>query len=268
MKLSIQIVNYRSRAYLQDCLFSIRKHLPLGMESEVLVINNDKEPLEEWREDPCQEFSFSKIELNENVGFGRAHNIGSEKARGEFILFLNPDTKILPQAISKMMDIFQRHEKVGIVGPVLVDSANRMQADSFGDERTPFSIIGGKVAAQRRQPALQEEIFFEAGWVSGGALLARRDIFEKAGKFDENYFMYFEDVDLCLRVKKLGYKIIVSPLAHVFHESGKSFVSEREKKRHYYASQDYYLRKHFGAFWSGLVKLLRFPYYVKNVWLK
>ena len=265
MKLTIQIVNFRSRHCLRECLFSIGENLPADISAEIIIINNDEESLENV-------FGINGgsavqiIEIKKNVGFGQAHNAGFRQARGEYVLFLNPDTKIPSGALSVLLDIFAGNEKVGIVAPLLVDSAGKIESDCFGSRRTPLSMIGGKIFL-KKNPAVTENEIFETDWVSGGAMMARRDVFEKVGGFDENFFMYFEDVDLCRRMKKLGHRVMIHPGVRVFHESGKSFENEREKKKHYYTSQDYYLRKHFGPAWAGLVKIVRLPYYVKNVYL-
>jgi GT2 family glycosyltransferase len=266
MKLTIQIVNFRSRHYLKECLFSIAKNLPVGAEVEIIIVNNDENSLDGIADEAKGGPVVQIAEINKNVGFGSAHNAGLERSQGEYILFLNPDTKIHPGSLKKMLEAFTEDEKVGIVGPLLVDSTGKIDPDCFGPRRTLLSTIRGKIFSQKeRSPDFNNEIF-ETDWVSGGAMLVRRSVFEAVGGFDENYFMYFEDVDLCLRVKKQGLKIAVNPKARVFHESGKSFSNEREKKKHYYASQDYYIRKHFGRTAAGLVKLLRLPYYVKNVY--
>ncbi|MFA6193271.1 MAG: glycosyltransferase family 2 protein [Parcubacteria group bacterium] len=267
MKLSIQIVNFRSRHYLERCLFSICENLSPKIEAEVLIINNDEDALDKIGRELVNKINFQVLDLRENIGFGGAHNAGFEQSHSEYILFLNPDTKILPGALQALLDVFAKDEKIGIAGPLLVDSAGKVQPDCFGARHTPFSTIKRKMFKRSSQQARAGEEIFETDWISGGAMLVRRDVFEKTGRFDENYFMYFEDVDLCLRAKKQGAKIVVAPGALVFHESGKSFVNEREKKKHYYASQDYYFRKHFGLVGAGVVKILRLPYYVKNVYL-
>ena len=268
MKLSIQIVNFRSRHYLRKCLFSIGENLPAILRTEVIIVNNDEKPLDRAIADSGGGFAVQIVEVGKNVGFGRAHNAGFERSQGEYVLFLNPDTRILPGALQALLDVFEKDEKIDIAGPLLVDSAGKVQPDCFGARHTPLSTIKRKIFKRHsRQVRVGGEIF-ETDWISGGAMLVRRDVFEKTGKFDENYFMYFEDADFCLRAKKRGSKIAVIPSVLVFHESGKSFASEREKKKHYYASQDYYLRKHFGPVSASFVKFLRFPYYVKNVYLK
>ncbi len=268
MKLSIQIVNFRSQRYLEECLFSVGENLPAEADVEILVVNNDERVLNEFPYQLKKKINFKVFELGKNFGFGKAHNICFENSQGDCILFLNPDTKILPGSLKILVDIFKKDEKIGIASPLLVDTESKIQPNCFGRHQNPLSIIGKKIFPPKKEKMEVKREIFEADWVSGGAMMIRRSVFEKAGGFDENFFMYFEDVDLCRRVKKMGYKIVVNPAARVFHESGKSFASEREKKEYYYASQDYYIRKHFGQVAAIFVKVLRFPYYMKNVWLK
>jgi GT2 family glycosyltransferase len=265
VKLTIQIVNFRSRHYLERCLFSISENLPSGVETEILLVNNEEASLEEIARKMKDRIDLKTHEIGKNVGFGKAHNAGFGVSRSDVILFLNPDTRILPGALQALLDVFE-DQRVGITGPLLVDSAGDIQPDCFGTRRTPLSTIGRKIFSQKKYSYRADDKVFETDWVSGGAMMVRRSVFEKIGGFDENFFMYFEDVDLCLRAKNKGVSIAVNPKARIFHERGKSFSSEREKKKYYYASQDHYTRKHFGRVGAGLVKLLRFPYYLKNVY--
>jgi GT2 family glycosyltransferase len=267
MKLTIQIVNYNSRDHLQGCLASLESFLAKNKDVvELIIINNDADPIGYFFSSLPQAESEPKIiEINENVGFGRAHNRGVKEARGKYILFLNPDTKILDRSLEKMLNVFEVDEKIGIAGPILVDGEGQFQKECWGFEKTPLSIIRSKLSS--RATRANEEDIFEADWVSGGAMMIRKNIFSDLGGFDEKYFMYFEDVDLCLQARKKGWKIAVNPGARVHHQGGKSFSSHQEKKRHYYASQNYYLKKNFGSWRARLVKTLRLPIYIKNVYL-
>lgn len=267
MKLTIQIVNFRSRHNLRRCLFSICENLPAILHTEVIIVNNDEEPLDRAIADRGGGLAVRIVEVGKNIGFGSAHNAGFRQSRGEYILFLNPDAEIAPSALDKMLGVFAEDEKIGIVGPLLVDSAGKVQPDCFGAHRTPLSTIKNKIFKRREGQTIAGEKVFKTDWVSGGSMIIRRDVFEKTGGFDEKFFMYFEDVDLCARAKKNGSIVAIHPAARIFHESGKSFSSEREKKKHYYISQDYYFRKHFGQASASLVKLMRLPYYIKNVYL-
>ncbi|HBB37324.1 MAG: hypothetical protein UX02_C0001G0222 [Candidatus Moranbacteria bacterium GW2011_GWC1_45_18] len=261
MLLTIQIVNYNSRDNLHACLRSIRENIPEQINLQIIVINNDKEKLEVYSEESRVEL----IEKNENIGFGKAHNIGSQAAKGKYVLFLNPDTKLFPSAVEKLLSVFSKDEKIGIVGPVHMGENDISEEEYFGWQRTPLSVIRAKIW-RKRQPIPND--VFETDWVSGGALMAKKDLFLDLGGFDGNYFMYFEDVDLCLQAKKKGWKIVVHPEAKIFHKSGQSFSCNRKKKKYYYDSQAYYIKKNFGPFWSWFVKILRFPLYVRNVYCK
>lgn len=266
MKLSIQIVNFRSRHYLERCLFSICENLPAIFRTEVIIVNNDEKPLDRAIADIGGGFTVQIVEVGKNIGFGSAHNVGFRESLGKYILFLNPDAEIAPSALDKMLGVFAEDEKIGVVGPLLIDSDGRIQPDCFGSHRTPLSTIKNKIFGRREGQMIADGKVFKTDWVSGGSMMIRRDVFEKIRGFDEKFFMYFEDVDLCARARKSGSIIAIHPEARIFHESGKSFANEREKKKHYYASQDYYFRKHFGRASASLVKLIRLPYYIKNVY--
>jgi len=261
MLLTVQIVNYNSRENLARCLDSIQKNVPPGVETQIIIVNNESEKLS--GETLCSSRA-EIVEAGENLGFGRAHNLGTKSARGEYILFLNPDTEVLSGSLEKMLGIFAADEKIGIVGPALVSESGKAAEEHFGFRKTPFSLVKTKLFGPGR------EVFqpVQADWLSGAAMMVRKKLFRELGGFDENYFMYFEDVDLCLRAIKRGHQVIMNPEAKILHESGQSFSDNRQKKKYYYSSQDYYLRKHFGPWQAGAAKLLRLPYYLKNVYFE
>jgi GT2 family glycosyltransferase len=267
MKLTIQIVNYNSRDCLRECLGYLGSFLEKNPNvAEIIIINNDADPVGYFLSALPQAAGRLKIiEINKNIGFGRAHNRGSREARGEYILFLNPDTKITTESLEKILNVLEADGKFGIAGPILVNCREHLQEECWGFKKTPFSIIKSKLL--NKKFFLGEGGIFEADWISGGAMIIRKNLFSDLGGFDEGYFMYFEDVDLCLQAKKKGWKIAVDPAAKVFHRSGKSFSSQRDKKRYYYASQNYYLKKNFGPWQARLVKMLRLPIYIRNVYL-
>jgi GT2 family glycosyltransferase len=263
MKLTIQIVNYNSREVIKECLGSVRECLKNIHDSDVLIINNDQGALSNLLEEIDLPFETKTIEVNDNIGFGRAHNLGSKEAQGDLLLLLNPDTKVPEGSLSGMLCAMEADKKVGIVGPVLVDFDGYVTEESFGSEKTPLSTIKNKFFAAGYE--IGKESIFEVDWVSGGAMLIRKELFDELGGFDEDYFMYFEDVDLCLRAKKKGYKIVVNPQSRIFHRSGQSFKNNQSKKKYYYVSQDHYFRKNFGSAKASLMKILRIPFYIKNV---
>jgi len=270
MKVSIQIVNYNSRECLKECLYSIGKYKPDRMDVEVIVINNDAEPITEFLKGSSGNLDLRVVEINRNVGFGRAHNAGFKKTTGEYLLLLNPDTRMILGTLSAMAESFFQNESLGIVGPLLVDTQRRIQPGYCGKEKTPFSIMKAKLVEEKTEKEALEEngTANVVDWVAGTAMMIRRRAFEEIGGFDENYFMYFEDVDLCLQARKKKYLVAINPRAKIFHAGGQSFSSQRDKKRYYYASQDYYIRKNFGAGMALMVKAFRTPHYLKNVYFK
>ena len=141
MKLTIQIVNFRSRHYLEKCLFSIAENLPAILRTEVIIVNNDEQPLDRAIADIGGGFAVQILETGENIGFGRAHNAGFGRSQGDVVLFLNPDTRVLPGALQALLDVFE-DQRIGIAGPLLVDSGGKIQPDCFGNIRTPLSTVG------------------------------------------------------------------------------------------------------------------------------
>lgn len=262
MILTIQIVNYNSRENLKACLHSIEKNFSGGDNLQVIVVNNDKKKLDALTSSLNPEL----MEKNQNVGFGKAHNLGSQKARGEYILFLNPDTLLFPNAVERMLGAFSADEKTGIVGPLHAREEGSPQEECFGKRKTPLSIIGAKFCGGGKLSL--SDSAFESDWVSGGAMMIKKDLFLRLGGFDEKYFMYFEDVDLCLRARKEGWKVLFQPKAKIFHKSGQSFSDNRQKKKYYYNSQAYYIRKNFGLIWEWAVKILRLPFFIRNVYFE
>ncbi len=255
MLLSVIIVNYKNRLHLPECLNSVCSVCSEGMPLEIIVVNNDVEDaLGEIQE---QFPEIMVIHNNQNIGFGRAVNVGAAKAKGEVLLFLNPDAKILTHAMEKLLLEFDIRDRLGIVGPRLVTKENKTQLWSAGEEVTLKSLIGnnlGIVRSKRIWEGLEKR---SVHWVSGASMFVRQDVFRRLGGFDERFFMYFEDIDLCRRARKIHKEVLYFPELEVRHVSGGSTLDEKERKRIYYQSQDYYFQKHHGRSKAAVVKLLR-----------
>jgi GT2 family glycosyltransferase len=264
MRITIQIVNYNSRRLVRKCLKLIKESPRETSSLEVIVINNDQERLDGFFQSISPLFSIKVVEINKNIGFGRAHNRGAREATGEYILFLNPDTLVPVNFFKRITGFIKSGKNISIVGAKLVDSDGIAREEYCGSTKTPFSMIGRKL--RRKNIKGGESVFCEVDWVSGGAMLIKKELFERLGGFDEKYFMYFEDVDLCLRAKNMGCKIAVDTGLEIIHQGGKSFDDKQSKKRYYYKSQDYYLRKNFGLKGALLFKILRTPLYIKNIY--
>jgi GT2 family glycosyltransferase len=193
--------------------------------------------------------SFPWVQLvrnNENLGYSKANNQGIKQARGEFILFLNPDTQIFPGSINLILEEMKTSPSVGAVGPLLVSEKNRYQVSfgrkiNFASEFLQKCILN--LYYRRRLKNMQQK--YEVGWLSGACLLTSRGVLEEAGFFDEKFFLYFEDIDLCRRIQQTGRRVIFFPQAKVLHFGGAATSVRSLSSLYYYRqSQLYFYRKH------------------------
>lgn len=161
-------------------------------------------------------FDFVKtINTGENLGFAKGVNFGAKKAKGDYLLFINPDTAYLSGTVDEMIKAFD--EKTGVVGGKLVDSKGKAEKSCgkfLGIWQTFLLTFGlDKALGGRFSPEKEKYVDF----VSGGLMMVRKSAFEKIGGFDANYFMYVEDMDLCYRMKKAGFKTKFSPSVVFMH---------------------------------------------------
>ncbi|OGI33437.1 MAG: hypothetical protein A2271_03475 [Candidatus Moranbacteria bacterium RIFOXYA12_FULL_35_19] len=259
--ISIVIVNYHSEKHLIKCLYSIYKH-SFKEDFEIIVVNNDqKDKIKEL----IQKFPEVKIYQNEkNLGFGAGNNVGARIAKGDILLFLNPDTEIISKNIEDVLSLFEQDDKVGIIGSQLRLDENKIQPWSVGYEISLLNLIKNNLGLMSSQDIWQAKEKVEVDWVSGAALFIRKDIFEKTSGFDEKFFMYFEDMDLCVRIKKLEKKVLYYPNFEVRHLGGESYQQKKLQKKDYYRSQEYYFKKNRNFFEWLLIKILAKLFYANH----
>ncbi len=255
---SIIIVTYNSSSYIGACLS------PLLSISDVELVVVDNDSKDGTAAKLRKEFpQVTLIALQDNIGFGRACNIGLAASSGSFTLFLNPDTIAREQAIRTLIQFYEKHPRVGIIGGRLVDPSGR-PLQSMGDTPSLTGLILDKPLAWVAKRVGPRGFFrrvlgrcsakfcipHEAkpvAWVSGAFLCCRRSIWDEIGGFDEKFFLYYEDVDLCLRATQAGWGVWHVPEAVVEHQSGASFGGDLSKQKEiYYANQYYFFQKHFG----------------------
>jgi len=260
MKFSLIILNYNTFEYTKNCLDSIFAKLA-GSDFEVIVIDNASADGSGQKLKDIFGERAKFILNNNNPGFGSANNIGAKIAQGEYLLFLNSDTLIKDVSLTGIDIFFQEHKNLGIVGLDLLLENGKRQEFAFGEFLSPKNLL-------RRESNLgKEEVdYIEADWVSGAALIIRKKIFDELGGFDEKFFMYFEDMDLCRRAKIAGDKVFYSKKYSVIHFGGKSSRDLAKMKKDYYISQDYYFQKYYGFFQRMIVKILRsiYLFIIKN----
>jgi GT2 family glycosyltransferase len=240
-ELSIIIVNYRSEQYLKSCVASLFNNLGIKTNFEVIVVNNDENfsIADSFGELP----EVRLIDHQKNIGFGAANNIGAKVASGEYLLLLNPDTQIQSDEIFKILDRFKANEKIGIIGPRLVTTAGETQMWCAGKELTLGQFIKNNLGISDSKKVWESKNDVLTDWVSGAALAVRKEVFNKVDGFDEKFFMYYEDMDLCGRVRLLGYEVLYCPEVSILHNGGKSRRNIFLQKIQFFKSMLYYIKK-------------------------
>jgi len=206
------------------------------------------------------------IRNRENVGFARANNQAAAVAAGEYLLFLNSDTRVDADAFSSLVAFADSRSDAGAVGPLVLNPDGSFQL-SFGRPLSLFSEFHQKAIAApgARRAGLRRLKTREVGWVSGCCLLVRRADFPDGRVFDEGIFLYFEDSELCARLRRAGKKVYFHPAARIVHHGGASvrFLPLRVAVE-YRRSQLHVYRKHLPK-WQGLV--LRLYLSLKYRWV-
>ena len=178
------------------------------------------------------------IQMDKNLGFGNANNEAVKRAAGKYLFFLNPDTLLLNNAIKELKETLDLSDKIGVCGGNLFDVNLNPMHSYFYINKTFSFILRTCFIPSRKLSSMQCNFNFtdqlkDVGYITGADLMIRKVVFDKVGGFNKNIFMYYEDVDLCYRVKKRGYRIISQPKAHIMHLEGKSFNSSSRNRRMY-----------------------------------
>ncbi len=251
---SIIVINYKTPQLTINCIRSLFA-LPNKEEFEIIVIDNASEDgsVEAIR----AEFS-SKIQIignKRNLGFAGANNQGAALSQGSFLLFLNSDTIAHNDFLSQCLNLFKQNEKIGVVSPRLKLEDSQAQKNAFGLFPTLLRLI--TQATKKEQIIPEGTKVLKTDWVSGCALIIRRELFEKIGGWDDHFFLYFEDIDICKRAKQEGYEVVVNLESEITHLGGKSINLNSERKKYYYRAQDYYFEKWDGIMTKYIIQVIR-----------
>ncbi len=221
--LSIVIVSWNVQGYLRRCLDSLRADLSQNPDHEVIVVDNDSTD----GSIAMLEHDFPEVTLirnQENVGFARANNQALKLSRGQFVLLLNPDTEVQEGSIRALISFLESHPQVGIVGPKLLNPDGTPQGSGVNLPSLSGSLLGyfrikkevtGTYHIHADHPVAVKALV-------GACLLVRREVLEQVGGFDEDYFMYVEEIDWCYRVGQAGWLIYYVPSAVICHHGGQS----------------------------------------------
>jgi GT2 family glycosyltransferase len=262
---AVCIVNYNTRDLLRACLHSTLAENP----NQIVVVDNastDGSAAMVKAEFP----SVKLISLEKNIGYGAASNRAVESCYADHILLLNGDILMKPGTLRTLSRYLEAHKFAAVLGPRIYNTDGTLQTSCFYFP-TPLQIflyLSGFYRWIPRIPLLQKRSL-QAGsassarvvpWVLGAALAFRRLTFEAMGGFDESFFMYFEEVDLCQRLSKKGQQIHFAPEAEIIHVGGASTEQERARMNlQYFASLAKYYRKHYPKlFLLELVLMVKF----------
>lgn len=264
MNVTIIIVHYKADEEFFDCLRSIIKS-KTKLKIEIIVVDNDETPTisKQLKKDfPGVKYIKSKS----NVGFGAGNNLGNKNAKGKYLFFLNPDTIIFPDTVDRLFDFITTKPNIGIVAPLLLHQ-NKKPFDLQGaSELTPLRAIVALSFINKLLPNNPiSKKYFNSGWdkktlkqvdvIPGTAFMISKKLFKKIGGFDENFFLYFEEFDLCKRVKNLGYKIFITPDSRIIHLWGFSTKGIKNIDIIFMQSRMHYFIKHYGFLSMVIVEL-------------
>ncbi len=266
MKLSIVIVNYNVKYFLEQCLHSVEKAMT-SIESEVFVVDNNS--VDGSNEMVRSKFPWVKlIANNENVGFSCANNQAIKIAAGEYILLLNPDTVVEHDTLIKCVNFMDRQKDAGGLGIKMVDGKGKFLPESKRGLPTPdvafYKIFGlsylfpkSKLFGKYHLSYLDNDKIHEVEILSGAFMMLRKETLDKIGLLDETFFMYGEDIDLSYRIIKAGYKNYYFPEARIIHYKGES--TKKSSINYvfvFYNAMIIFARKHFSTKNARLFSIL------------
>ncbi len=235
--LSVIIVTYKNLDLVIDCLNSIEKYNDISNKLEVVVVDNS--PTDEIHNYILEHYQWVTTIKNINNGFGGGNNVGVKNSTGKYILFLNPDTILIEPVFGYAISKFEKNDNIGIFGVRLLDG-NRRKNVSY-----KFILQTGVVKSIILKILNKFNIFIGFNMcVSGADMFVRRDIFETVDMFDENLFMYFEEPDLTLRIKKEKKKIKYYNHKKIIHLEGKSSECNIQSFERYLNSYEYFCKKY------------------------
>ncbi len=243
MRLSVCLTYYSGLEYLHACLASIRANAP-ACSHEIIVVD-DASALS------CAETVGEAapgtvlIRNPMNLGFAAANNVAWRASTGEFVLFLNSDTKVLPGALDELVAYLEAHAEAGVVGPMVLNGDGSFQPQCRRGRLTPLSGLTYSLRLDRLFPHnrtvseylmryTDKEQTQPVRAVSGCCMLFRRAVLDSGGGFDETLHQYGEDLDLCYRAGNAGWKVVYSPGARIIHYGGQGGTNVRVVRSLYY----------------------------------
>lgn len=279
--LSIVIINYNSKSVLFNCLDSL-KSSNFPFKYEVFIIDNCS--TEKINELELEYKNFTFIYNDKNIGFASANNIGIRLAKGKYILLLNPDTIVNSGSFHPLIDYLGSHEDVGVVGPKIFNAdgdiersthsfpsllkeffhANEFLKSFLGYNSRIIAVIKNLTGVKSLESYWDHNSLREVDHVTGACMMIKREVIDKVGLLDEAFFLYNEEVEWSLRIKKSGYKSVFIPNSSIIHLFGHSTKQKVQKQTvnnllvERYRGMFYFFQKHYGQFRLFLLRVIVF----------
>tara|TARA_R110000796_G_scaffold212669_1_gene328808 strand:+ start:489 stop:1589 length:1101 start_codon:yes stop_codon:yes gene_type:complete len=264
LKLSVIILNYNVRYFLELCLKSVEAAIS-NIEAEIIVVDNNSQ------DDSCamvkQLFpSIRLIENNENSGFSKGNNIGVAQAKGEYLCILNPDTVVAEDTFVKLLKFSDSKTNLGIIGCQLIDGKGKFLPESKRNVPTPKVSLKKVLGHTKGYYAnhIKTENTGKVDILVGAFMWLKKEVYDIVGGFDEAYFMYGEDIDLSYKIVKAGFDNYYFGETSVIHFKGESTLKDAKYAQRFYGAMQIFYKKHFkqnivfnAVVWIG-IKLAQF----------
>ena len=273
MKLTVIIVNYNVKFFVEQCLDSLERALD-GIDSEVFVVDNhSSDGSIEYLKPRFPKVIF--IESNHNLGFARANNMAIRQAEGQYVLLLNPDTFVGEQTIKQAIEFMDQHPKAGGAGVKMFNTDGTKALESRRGLPTPLTSFYKMCGLCSKFPESRRFGKYYMGYlswdkperidiISGAFCLMRKEVLDKAGHLDEDFFMYGEDIDLSYRLLKAGYDNWYLPLP-ILHYKGESTHKSSFRYVHvFYQAMLIFFKKHYGHMHLWVTLPIKAAIYVRS----
>jgi len=252
--LSIVLLNYNTRDLT---LASLARLLPRATEQGWQVIVVDSSSTDGSAEAVSAAFpAVTLVPMAENRGYAAGNNRGLAVATGEAVVLLNSDALAEVAHLQALAEYLAANPPVGAISAGLRTAEGEPQAFAYGSDPSPAYLLRRGIGRLLRLPPLHNWAATEpmtVDWVSGACLCVRQEVIQQVGGLDENFFLYFEDVDWCRRMRQAGWRVVYNPSVRVVHWGGRSQPSRRIANRHYTESLRYFYSKYYGRAWTAVI---------------
>lgn len=250
--LTIIVVNFNSGEFLKRCLGSIKK-IEKEVKTKTIVVDNaSTDDSLDQVQSSFKDVEF--IENKQNLGFGKANNLALKKAESEYVLLLNPDTVLEKGVISKMLKIIEDDPTIGAATCKIVLGSGKVDLTAHRGFPTPwasFLYYVFKNDSLYHLKNMDMTKLHEVDAIAGAFFLTRKSVLEKVGLFDEGFFLYGEDIDLCYRIKEAGFKVVYEPSVFLIHHKGVSSGLKKHSQQITQADKETKLLA-FNAFYESM----------------